>query len=811
MNLLMIAVIRQGKRLIGFRIMDTESKDGKFMNVPADNVREVIEGRKAHIVNLGVVDGKVVGTNGVLDRYPVINANGKLLSKRSPLIVVNQLEDAGYTVVDYKGTLKKVRTKSVVEYAKVHGIANGKVVSKDNIEFISSIVGSYPIQKIEEARISGTQEEAAAAYIKITQNKDNRTIAKNARAEVEFEIDEGDVFLVFTDTQKEVIKDYYMWYTVDKYNSLAKSIRFKLSPSKAEALAKLRGIQDWEFGGAWDTGFMGGAKCSLGHDLRYVFYAVPSDDRHNEDARLAFGRNCAADFFSIDPEDMKVLIKTADTMTEEIRLLSDIIANKQESAYILKTELLYRILAKLGSVDNIHNAFGKKVGNTLVRFMVAKLPFPMSLVIEASKVASSDMKRFYSLVFPEYEEYMDELLKRDFESNTMRAVREYLEFMASNKIEGDYAYNPLDKTVKRTDVGRYNKSTRNARHRLLYTFRSTIFCNDFSMEELEALMYSTCRMLEYRRKIEDYFEGSDLFKDKEDLTWGGYTWANEKDIDSDERNRRAIISNSLITDWDYELRYRYTSWNIYDSSRMRNEVPKTIYTIQNSLREVEGKFDELLVRFEKFRRERIEEMREREEQARLKRMEQERERQEQERKRREQERLERQRKEKEKAEKIKRISGDNVDVLRELFKMYPNMPLDSGIRTAMAIVDRKTPYERLSPRQQWRVDKTIEIYEDYWDIEVKRDEDTSKNTGRKEEDKNKAKRVVNRTYMLDEHPEIEKKVQLVIDNKDSDKMEKVYEKSRIALKVAYTIMRNRKASDRQMKHIDIAVDILGRD
>ena len=44
------------------------------------------------------------------------------------------------------------------------------------------------------------------------------------------------------------------------------------------------------------------------HDLRYVFYAVPSDDRHNEDARLAL-KGIVLLTFSMDPEDMRALVR----------------------------------------------------------------------------------------------------------------------------------------------------------------------------------------------------------------------------------------------------------------------------------------------------------------------------------------------------------------------------------------------------------------------------------------------------------------------------------------------------------------------
>ena len=277
---------------------------------------------------------------------------------------------------------------------------------------------------------------------------------------------------------------------------MAKNVRLDLAPGKAEKLAQLRGIDKWEFAGINDSYMEGNFKahCELGHRLRYEYFAIPEgvlDENHNirtkdrvvgfrtrrdtvQDLRdagaIVFGETCAGDFFHISPEDMKKLVKTRKTMSDEIELMSNILANHLEESYKSKCKLLYQIIAKLGNTENVIKVFGENVGYTLLAFIKAAMPFPMSLVIIAAEQARKDLSNFYITVFPEYKKVINMMLNSKAEDDkgtevgygqSLVAGGNLLWFIAEYTLEGDYQYDPTtDEESIRKDIGRYNKDTR---------------------------------------------------------------------------------------------------------------------------------------------------------------------------------------------------------------------------------------------------------------------------------------------------------------------------------------------------------------
>ena len=146
MRLIAIANISNGRNTVGFRLLDIDTKQIK--DVQINDIRSVLSIGTIQIDNLKIKDGTIAGSNGSTDRLPKI-INGQLIGK-SPLIVLNQIGNTGYTVSDYKGTICSVKVKDAIDYAKTHGISNGKVVTKDRTEFISAIDGSYEVKEQAE-------------------------------------------------------------------------------------------------------------------------------------------------------------------------------------------------------------------------------------------------------------------------------------------------------------------------------------------------------------------------------------------------------------------------------------------------------------------------------------------------------------------------------------------------------------------------------------------------------------------------------------------------------------------------------------
>ena len=783
MNLFMIAVIKQNKQIIGYRLLDVDEKPAKNMDVPVANALQVLKSGAATVNNIEVQGDSIVGTNGSIERYTEINTSGAVISKDCPLVVINQIGEVGYTVADYLGRVKKARNIDVVSYAKKHGIANGKLVMRDNIEFISSIAGEYKIEKVAPSKVKNTGNDVNVR-IALNNVTEKGKVANNAGVDVSVEIENSNVFQSMSSNQQMVVKAYYVWYTVDKYRSLAKNIRFDISTNKAEALAELRGIEDWEFGGVWDSGYMGASKCQLGHAIRYEYYAVPSSDRDNPDAAIIFGENCAADFFHIKPEDMKSLVKTREIMSEEIKLMADILANNQEKIYMEKAELLYKICKKLGSREKIAEVFGKKVGDTLTAFIMVKVPFPMSLVLEAGKQSRKNIPNFFNKVFPEYRRALEVIFNANQKGiSAVAGARKYLEFIGDNKIEGAYAYDPNDDTIKRRDVGGYNKKTRYERYSLLSAIKRRILATKFTYDELESVLNVIQKLLEIKESINNQVK----FTESEDKINLAEQFAREA-----KSNREKCIRSNIYNAMSFDVETRYYNTLIYfkldtgiesyhkDIQFLNTSVKKTMERLDKTVNDfknfVESKRKEK-ADWEKREEERIERLREKE------RIQKERE---------EQERIAREKLEKEMAEQAERLKQerfkkDKVGILKSLIEANTEIAVDKGIEVAKAIVEKGVLYEDLSPKQRWRVDKTLEIFASQIN-----------NTDTKEEI---TELVQNNSYELDKHPEIKEKVEKLVDNK-----KKIQDGDKIALKIANTILRTNKATDKQLRYIDKALE-----
>ena len=155
-----IAVIvdEKGKEL-GFRLLDTklvgQSGAEKIKNFPTGSVLAKLKAEPNSITNLGIKGDKVVGTNGVLDRYTKISSDNQCMSE--PRMVILFRTDSGFIVTDGFGNVTSVSDKAALELNKKAPVANGKVVTKDGKEFISSIVGEYPFMEKKKTDVKQSE------------------------------------------------------------------------------------------------------------------------------------------------------------------------------------------------------------------------------------------------------------------------------------------------------------------------------------------------------------------------------------------------------------------------------------------------------------------------------------------------------------------------------------------------------------------------------------------------------------------------------------------------------------------------------
>jgi len=176
----LIAVHYQGRKIIGFRLLDYNTRE--FMDVPYDNAAQVLRAGKAHIDGLELSGGKLKGTNGVLSRYPKL-IGGKL-SGNNNIIILKQLEDVGYTVSDWQGTIKSYRNADIIKLSETMQISNGKVVTReDGTKFISAINGSYEQQdlpkSVKKTPVKQTVNNVEPTKVPEKQANENKTISKS--------------------------------------------------------------------------------------------------------------------------------------------------------------------------------------------------------------------------------------------------------------------------------------------------------------------------------------------------------------------------------------------------------------------------------------------------------------------------------------------------------------------------------------------------------------------------------------------------------------------------------------------------------
>lgn len=531
-------VFNSKKQLIGARIIDINDKKKKYQDVSIQSCVNVLKSNGLAIKNIRLdpESGQLRLVNGALSNLTKIDVNGKPMEgvnfngtmvAKTPILVVNQISNLGYTVLNYKGEMRKVAIDKLLEEIKVVGIANGVITYKPelNMDFIVGIEEPYDIIDISKSKVGSS---GVAKMRMAMPSQDSSVVAKNASIDIENQINYSDVFNSLNPQQKKCVQNYYMWYTVDMYRSLAKTTRFELNVAKAEKLATLREDKNWEFGGIVDsytTGLLGGSKCSLGHNIRYEYHAVVFDDKGDVTDRIIFGETCSSDFFSISVEDMRKLVKVRKKMSEEIEKLTDAVANNQVPEMWDGVKLLKDCITKIGPEKTL-NVFGDKVGKTLLNYINFDIPFPESLVKLARAMAyggvhpeDSNGSKFWSVVFPEYKELISNLYSKNKQSTgyyANQAIREscnYIDFMCYNKLDGVYAYDPFLKTGK--GEGGFNAKTRDERSRLLRSFKSAVLCSEFTLEEIKDLLdalneiekgYSTIELLypDCKKNVNDF-------------------------------------------------------------------------------------------------------------------------------------------------------------------------------------------------------------------------------------------------------------------------------------------------------------------
>ena len=819
MGLMMIASIVDKKKTIGIRLIDTRTLKGnkaEYKDVPVESIVAVLNKEPDTIDNLSLLNGELVGSNGVMDRYAKLNMNNRILLGDSPMVILNSIGEVGYTVCDYNGNVRKWSNADTFEYANTYGkgIANGKAVEKDGNQFISSIVGNYEVVKVPKSK-AGVNSGAGIGIL-INTNASARSVAKNARVDINREVRETDVFKTMTSEQKKVIQAYYVWYTVDIFKNLAKGLRLNVPEDKVETMAELRGERDWRFGGITDLGFLGGGTCELGHALRYAYKAYPIMKDGQPGQPIIFGETCSSDFFNISPEDMKHLVKARTIMSDEIKTMSEISANELHELYFNKTPLLNEWL---GVTDNvtIMKILGKKIGGTLLAFKLCGMPYPESLVKTVSIELEKNYKQVLELICPGHNiTELGNILSSGsyYTSEITELVQKYCKFMLYVKFRGEYGYDPIAGTGKEKGL-RFNADTRKSRSMLLRNFTNYFKCEKYDLAEFRDVLTFEKKMVPIREIIYKAVGEDRRYYVSFDVGKTHILMSSLNDIVLKRPNpleEYADNANIVLASIGYFRRRGFGSFrDVYIEPGMRSDVISLRFVV-DKLESDAGD----IVKIDRLVSELMGEAEEREKAAEKARLAEEeiqlelklaREKEEAEEKARiagekaklaEEEvskALEKSEEQvKEKVDGVKKM--ERLALLLDKYGKEPEVIKDYSCNIAKDIVERGLDYSRLSSRQKYRVDEALENLE----LLEKGESIESVFTESSEEGKTADK--------TDDNKDLMEKIEKILNVNDAELLEQINKASRIAISVAQTVQKRGSASKKQMYHIDLAIDTI---
>ena len=126
------------------------------------------------------------------------------------------------------------------------------------------------------------------------------------------ELDKNELFLGMIkettsdklDLPKELV-DFVGSYHMSISSRLFKDVTFRVikNEKKTKALMSIKGDEEWYFAGMRDTREMGGGRCVLNHELRYVWFAKSKTTNR----QVIFGGTCIGDFFEVEEDTVKKL------------------------------------------------------------------------------------------------------------------------------------------------------------------------------------------------------------------------------------------------------------------------------------------------------------------------------------------------------------------------------------------------------------------------------------------------------------------------------------------------------------------------
>lgn len=661
--------------------------------------------------------------------------------------------------------------------------------------------------------------------------------------EVLDEIDEEAYAEVIPEPYLSVIQDYYQYYSKAYYDMNSDNMFLETKEWKRPELQRLQAGREWIYAGTKDLRCVC-SWCTLGHPIRYECYAISEKPEGGYD-KIVFGETCVADFFNISKHDLKLLQEIRKTMSDEMSLIATNLENKEANNEMIIFYNIYLAMKKVGLDVEI---FGQNLTSKTTRvlqqqktktqwgnlnshinkFFEMGIYIPRSMVYLAKDLIKEyckkdtgvyDYSKFISKLYPEYAKGIMDIFVANY------SVKTYAEYILDNKIAGRYAYDPIKHIGTRRD-GKFNKETRFKRRRLdnsmvaafgcnlestsfeCYTdfvaiFKNAQMLHDVHVELLE--VFNVLNMGDVRDIIPE------LFTRKQSYTYAGVQYSYEELTEEQSK----ILNISLNRTEIDKLTYNYE--NGFDSITEFSEYFCSDEFI-DKFNELEGVLQQALSKKEDVQKEleQKEEQRKAEEEAKKK-AEEERLRKEQE------EELARQKAIEEAKQSVAtetqeeskeptlyeqttamlngQLGSIKIADCPEIFKqaqdIYQLTQADSKFKTLVApysfgmkIIDTLRSSTFITKKQWNYCSEVFRVYEEYTKgITIK------SNNGK---------------VKLSENKEVNDKVTRLKEYLESDNMsfqDEIGKKEPIIRGIVESVIKSGQVSDKQMTHIDIALNI----
>lgn len=156
------------KNIAGFRFMDSDTC--QVMDQPYAKVLSVAKSKPGVLrgIEYDAVKQELRGSNGAFDRYSALVGNRII---KQSVTILNTVNGKYYHITNAIGKHDTVGDIELIELASKVGIANGKLVTKNDETFVSAISGNYDDKTnkdvvLPEAKVYNKVKEEAKEYAK---------------------------------------------------------------------------------------------------------------------------------------------------------------------------------------------------------------------------------------------------------------------------------------------------------------------------------------------------------------------------------------------------------------------------------------------------------------------------------------------------------------------------------------------------------------------------------------------------------------------------------------------------------------------